>query len=478
MKKEQLLTLSIVILVLISLITCLSVKQTIDIEVKNHLNHLKSDNKTSSEDIENPMERKPSWIVDKNYGSDLNDTGEYRFHIYMIDPYIYINAYSQYSNDLLISLDKYGKTRWVHQFEGDFASYPAVSKDGDVFTLLSNESSEYLSLYAINDSGEVEWVRETEIKLTLAPIEVNKGYIFFCSNDTIFKYDTDGDLQSSKKVEGEISYLKVREDGMTYLIQKKGSSYNLISLNENMESRWDHSFSFPTSENELSICYFVNDEDFISIFQFEKPQKPTYGFTIKSISREGKERWNRTIWNRTVSSYIPTGGKIGCSDSDGNFYFISVDLRASNANNISLFCMNSEGEVVWNNTIYEGFLRMTYTGPKIGKDNNIYMGLVEGSYPHRRYLDFYSFTPNGKLRWNYSSENISYDDLPEVDSEGTLYLVSENGTVYAYGEEKEKPDNGNGIPTLNLSTCIFILLSTSMIYEIKRLDKKDGRGDR
>ncbi len=78
---------------------------------------------------------------------------------------------------------------------------------------------------------------------------------------------------------------------------------------------------------------------------------------------------------------------------------------------------NNAGTVKWNITIGYG----GYSSPSIGSDGTIYIGSGDGK--------LYAINPDGTLKWNYA---IGYTSLtPTVDSDGTIYIGPQDYKFYA-----------------------------------------------
>jgi outer membrane protein assembly factor BamB len=110
---------------------------------------------------------------------------------------------------------------------------------------------------------------------------------------------------------------------------------------------------------------------------------------------------------------------------NGTIYFSSLSDK--------FFAINPDGTEKWR---YEVPITSdTWTSPVIGKDGTIYTGAArrkfEGSQEQEYYEDpisgIYAFTPNGKLKWRFTSKS----DMP-----GSI-AVGDDGIIYAFIGESE-----------------------------------------
>ena len=69
-----------------------------------------------------------------------------------------------------------------------------------------------------------------------------------------------------------------------------------------------------------------------------------------------------------------------------------------------------------------------YCSPAIGPDGTIYVG-SEGTIASQSRL--YAINPNGSLKWQFAGATDWIDSSPTVTANGTIYVGSWDGTLYA-----------------------------------------------
>ena len=132
---------------------------------------------------------------------------------------------------------------------------------------------------------------------------------------------------------------------------------------------------------------------------------PGYHPVIRAIYPDGTEKWNFTILDSQLYSFVALA--IG---SDGTIYGAVSDRQSTNS---TLYALNPDGTVNWS---FKPLYAVTaYSSLAIAPDGTIYLGTVNSD---RSDGIFYAINPDGTEKWNKSE----LTDAITVDSAGTIYV--------------------------------------------------------
>jgi outer membrane protein assembly factor BamB len=107
--------------------------------------------------------------------------------------------------------------------------------------------------------------------------------------------------------------------------------------------------------------------------------------------------------------------------------------------------LTADGSEQWRLRFFGGAgsseLESTYSAPLIDADGNIYLGLGTGKRWTRPWGKVVrSYTPSGALRWEFPVGEGVYTSSPALAPDGTLYIGSMDGSLYALRDDATPPN--------------------------------------
>ena len=152
---------------------------------------------------------------------------------------------------------------------------------------------------------------------------------------------------------------------------------------------------------------------------------------LVAISPNGVERWRYAPSSSFFSSYAsvavnPAGEVVFAFD-----YYLGKLAATGSAQWILWFFGGAGGNE----------LESTYSAPLIDADGNIYLGLGTGKRWTRPWGKVVrSYTPSGALRWEFPVGEGVYTSSPALAPDGTLYIGSMDGSLYAIRDAATPPN--------------------------------------
>ncbi len=288
---------------------------------------------------------------------------------------------------------------WTYQTGNWVVSSPALSPDDK--TLYVGSVDEYF--YALNASnGNLLWKDLLKGPVISSPsISINGNIYVVAStlssesysatgNGYLYKISPSGNVQTLYKFPNIVgtSPLLDPNTGNIYIGCLDGNLYSITNtgnLNWTFQSGGEIGSS-PILSNDGSTVYFGSAN----------------GYFYAVNASNGKLKWSFQTGAGIVSS--------PALDSNGNVYFGSTDDY--------VYALTSTGALIWKYN----------TGSRIGSspaisNNVLYIGNESG------YLDAINIT-TGKLIWSYQTGGYILSS-PAVDADGTIYVGSEDGNLYA-----------------------------------------------
>ncbi len=138
---------------------------------------------------------------------------------------------------------------------------------------------------------------------------------------------------------------------------------------------------------------------------------------LYAVNPDGTEKWIVDL---------PGNGLFSFSiDKNDNIYF--GDINSSGARYSKLRKIDNNGNIVW--TIDLGTWEWVQGAPSYDSNDNIYFGTSYGP--------FYSFTPDGELRWKREVDNNDewfwgFYSSPIVDNNDVIYAMEDGGDIHAF----------------------------------------------
>jgi len=290
------------------------------------------------------------------------------------DGTIYLNTYNY-----LYAFNPNGSEKWEYITGTHGSSSPAIGSDGTVYVGAGD------GLYAINPDGSSKWKFQTNGSVNSTTIAFD-GTIYIGSNDKkLYAINPDG----SKKwefVTGGIVYSSpaIGADGTIYV----GSydNYKLYAINPDGSKKWE----FITG-GLVPASPSIGDDGTIYIGSLDNK--------LYAMNPDGTKKWE-----------FVTNGQIHASAAIGNDGTIYIGSGDDN-----LYAINPDGTKIWNFPTASPVSSAT-----IGNDGTIYV--TSGR--------LYAIHPDGSKKWEFiPSSSLNFP--PVIDSNGTMYVCSSFGDLYA-----------------------------------------------
>ena len=307
--------------------------------------------------------------------------------------------------------------KWVFTANDGIASSPAIGSDGTIYVGAGWNFSGVTdsSLYAIHPEGNLKWRFRTKGGIFSSPAIGPDGTIYFGSFD-----------RHLYAVEDSITYGKLR--WKTHL------------------GHWI--YSSPSIGQDGTI-YMGNLTS-----------------KVYAIDSLGEVKWTyQTLWCVFSSAAIGRDGNIYIGSKDEHLYAFE-DL-------------GTRGKVRWKyatGEFYDGHL--VDSSPAIGPDGTIYVGTdpygAVGQTPVPVTTVFFAVKPDGSLKWSFDMEDGA-ESSPAIGPDGTIYVGSYDGHLYAIRDEGERgvlewkfPTRGwiDGSPSVDGCGTIYFGSRDSTLYAL------------
>jgi outer membrane protein assembly factor BamB len=294
-----------------------------------------------------------------------------------------------------------GSQRWTFNYPVP-ASNPGrgsavVGQDGVVYfpAAYSGANSNSGYLYAVNPDGTQKWKYDMTAGAQISyisPAITKDGDILVGNNGTI------GALHLVDKTSGvQKAYVK-----------PSGGILGAITVSQN-------NIAYGVTGNNGLVAFDLNNLSGV-------PPAPASKGTYK-VENE----------NNHYSSGSPA------IDSDGN---VIAAFNQKDGNDAAIVALNAtSANIAHNSTVWEylftptpsGDSKMEQFGVAIGADNTIYISGHETK-------QIYAITPNGTLKWIFSSTNNSVCGVPAIDNKGYLHFGDHSGNYYILKDNTSKPE--------------------------------------
>lgn len=281
-------------------------------------------------------------------------------------------------------------------------SSPAIASDGTIYLTFLDQH-----LHAINPDGTEKW--KFPLNLTfdnwMSPAIGSDGTIYINSsnpNAGVRAINPNGTEKWHYPAPANMfNSPAVGKDGTIYAgIPSSYSDNHLVALNPNGSVKW----TAPTHQFLESSPAIASDGTiYIGSFLQDIPGAGLYAF-----SPDGTQKW----FFETTSHEICSTPSIA---SDGTIYF--GDLEGF------FYALNPAGEELWHFEV-DGTAE---TSAAIGAEGTIYFGSSLGDDEP----SFFALNPDGSVNWSYPAGSVA--SSPAIAEDGTIYIGSWNGYLYAFG---------------------------------------------
>ncbi|HHT9138949.1 MAG TPA: outer membrane protein assembly factor BamB family protein, partial [Candidatus Wunengus sp. YC60] len=301
------------------------------------------------------------------------------------DSTIYVGSYD--SN--LYAINPNGTLKWKYKTGDTIESSPAVGTDGVIY-VGSNDNK----VYAINSDGTLDWSYSTSGDVVSSPAIGTNSTVYVGSYDgNIYAITRDGALKKDSHLGTQIYSSPAVGSNEIIYIGSRNDRY-FYSLDSNLGTRWrlrllDSIDSSPAIGSD-GIVYIGSDS--------------LYAFT-ESGSYSGSN-WPYSTTNEN-EPLITSSPAISTGD---NIYFGAES---------GFYALYSSGNV---RRIVNTIGAIGRSSPAIDASGNVYICTNSG---------LYALNTNFDVKWTYpiKDENAS----PIIGSDGTIYVHSSDGKLYAVG---------------------------------------------
>jgi len=270
---------------------------------------------------------------------------------------------------------------------------PAIASDGTIYI---SDNKHYV--YALSAAGQLKW--KYPINDGSSPTIASDGTIYIGSKYYLYALTPNGELiwQSPQLSNGRwVKSPVLASDGTIYTVGKIGSDIgNRLVYALDFQNG---SIIWKSASSTFSTAPTLSDNGTIIVGS----KSGLYALN----SSDGSEKWRISIGE--INNSMPA------IDSNGIIYIGSQDYH--------LYAIDSEGNSQWpyDTANTQGKI---YASPVVDVAGVIYIGSESKM--------FYAFNPDGSVKWQYElSSPIKSSAV--IGSDGTVYVVSNDGSLYAFG---------------------------------------------
>lgn len=335
-----------------------------------------------------------------------------------------------------------GRTRWRRRLEGAVVPGPAIGADGTIYAASNGGVLHALDPRTGRDRWTFDGGGSYGIDLSTTPLLVPEGLILWPGpQDTLFALDADGRERWRVRFDALVLSPVRGDDGTVYVADMGGGLRALDISRVGVRERWrtrlgdGPSYGSPalgpdgtiygTSGNDLVAVRADGAErwrfaaqDLVEVSPAVGPDGTVVLGTNDryqyGIGPDGRERWRFVRGALTYSSPAVTpAGLAYFGDHRGRLNVLDVRTGTLVARHVGLGrspTLRSVG--IW-------------TAPVIDRDGNVYFGTRPGHV--------YGFTHTGRRLFDLDT-GASVESYPALGLDGSLYIGSENGLLYAIGD--------------------------------------------
>ena len=332
------------------------------------------------------------------------------------------------SQDTIVSLDKNGNEQWKFKTNGNTGFGPTIGPDGTIY-----QGSWDSYFYALNKDGTLKWKYKTAGKVSY-PASIDKnGTIYLGGGDAhggldsnLYAFSPDGSLKWKYDTKAmRVGSPAIGSDGLLYV---PAAPY-LIVLDSSGNLRWQKGPE--TSFNNIPAVYAAECGapplptcNGANQFQNGNILPPSSGCGAPPLPPcNGAEPKNGNMPQSFPGENQIAGIITPAISSDGTIYI-------GNTLGILSAISSKTREVKWTyqtdaDPNQPGFYGLP-SYPLVDKEGTVYIGSVDGK--------MYAVGKDGKLLWKYQTGGRISEASPAFGSDGTLYFTSKDGYLYAIGD--------------------------------------------
>ena len=303
-------------------------------------------------------------------------------------------------------------------------SSPALGADGRIYV-----GAQDGYLYALNSNGTMAWRFAAASPVQQHPVVGTDGTVYIGMDGLLYALDSSGVVRWSAilgttNLPGGPALSPEGETIYAFGHSSAGPTATLYAFRRDGTVRWQYS-AFYAYYPALSPPTVAADGTVIVL-----------SGQIVAVGPDGVERWRYDPSAAYYSSYASV------SVNPAGEVVFAFDWYLGK--------LNPDGTPQWQLDFLGGpgqnELESTYSAPLIDADGNIYLGLGTGKRWTRPWGKVVrSYSPAGELRWEFPVGEGVYTSSPALGVDGTLYIGSMDGALYAL---QDPPVNPNTITSL------------------------------
>ncbi len=339
------------------------------------------------------------------------------------------------ARDTIFALDKNGKEKWKFKTNGNIGFGPVIGSDGTVY-----QGSWDGYFYAINKDGILKWKYKTAGAVSYPASIDKKGTIYLGGGDAhagpdshLYAFNPDGSLKWKYDTNAlRVGTPAIGSDGLIYV----PAAPDLFVFNSSGELQWEKGPEV-ISQNIQNVSAGdcggpplppCNGEN-----QFQNGNTPQASGDkcgappLPPCAGMGQPQNDNMPPPQNDSAPLPSLGQDDIAGvitpaiaSDGTIYI-------GNAHGILSAINPKTHEVKWTyqtgaDPKQPGFYGLP-SYPLVDKEGTVYIGSVDGK--------MYAVSKDGKLLWSYQTGGRISEASPAFGLDGTLYFTSKDGYLYA-----------------------------------------------
>ena len=334
----------------------------------------------------------------------------------------------------LYALSADGSTKWKYKTGGDITSSPALGFEGTVYV---GSGDGYL--YALHGAdGSFKWKHKTEGAVSSSPAVSAEDIVYFGSDDGYLYAlnGADGILKMGGwkyKTGGAISSSPAVAHGIVYFGSEDGFLYALNATNGNHKWKYRmHPARVYTLQSTNTQCGPKHGACAATLYTDVNEDEPS-GWPWIIAPCCSWLGWCGTTWDHCSSS-VGSGSQTDYSwGGNGDYTWCSKETWQQKYPN-SVASWDKVSPTAINSAVgapapsqpwcsRSPWLERRGSSPTVGANGTVYVGSEDGT--------LYALNAiNGSLKWNYKTGG-SIHSSPAVGADGTVYVGSDDGYVYA-----------------------------------------------
>lgn len=338
-------------------------------------------------------------------------------------------------NSRFAAVDTNIHVKWTYQLPAGLNHSLVVDQVGRIYSRSFESGTPGLKMHSINPDGTLNWATGVSTDSTYGTPVISKDEeLLLTGGNKLFKIDTNGGLTTELVLDN--TYLRevvLDQDGKYYLSGRSLASYNPDGTQRWKGSYGATSYGYPTlTKNGVLLV---------------KTSSGNYGSLLAVDSKTGSKIWEFSGIGSTSSQSSPAvsdDGTVYITDKEGD-----------------IFAIDSNGILKWKHSLQQTNSPIESADPIIGPDGTIYSVNNKGN--------LYALSPNGDLKWEYKSGGIYIP--PIIDKNGIIYIALRSSLVALNPEGIQQwslPLTGplTSAPVIAEDGTIYVASISGIIYAI------------